>query len=74
VSEVRERAKAERAKAIGWWVFGGLGLLTAIEYLVAVEVGFNLFWLTQIAALKAGLIAYYFMHIARAWARGGEGH
>jgi len=74
VNEIRRARKARAVKSIGWWVFLGLGALTLIEYLVAVEVEFNMFWLTQIAVVKAGLIAYYFMHVARSWSRGGEEH
>lgn len=74
MNEIRRARKAREAKSIGWWVFLGLGALTLIEYLIAVEVGFNLLWLAQIAAVKAALIAYYFMHVARSWSRRGEEH
>ena len=60
------------ASRIGWWIFIGLAIVTAIEYLIAVELNINLFFLAQIAVLKAGLIAVYFMHIGRAWSRTEE--
>ncbi len=57
------------ASRIGWWIFIGLAIVTAIEYVIAVALNINLFFLAQIAVLKAGLIAVYFMHIGRAWER-----
>jgi len=60
------------ASRIGWWIFIGLAIVTAIEYLIAVALNINLFFLAQIAVLKAGLIAVYFMHIGRAWERTEE--
>lgn len=57
---------------IGSWIFIGLAIVTGIEYLIAVEFNINLFFLAQIAVLKAGLIAVYFMHIGRAWERTEE--
>ena len=60
------------ASRIGWWIFIGLAIVTAIEYVIAVEFNINLFFLAQIAVLKAGLIAVYFMHIGRAWERHEE--
>jgi len=54
---------------IGWWIFIGLAIVTGIEYLVAVALNINLFFLAQIAVLKAGLIVVYFMHVPRAWQR-----
>jgi len=62
----------KRASRIGWWIFIGLAIVTLIEYVVAVEFNINLFFLAQIAVLKAGLIAVYFMHIGRAWERTKE--
>jgi len=60
------------ASRIGWWIFIGLAIVTLIEYVIAVEFNINLFFLAQIAVLKAGLIAVYFMHIGRAWERPKE--
>jgi caa(3)-type oxidase subunit IV len=54
---------------IGWWIFVGLAVVTAIEYVIAVALNINLFFLAQIAVLKAGLIVVYFMHVPRAWQR-----
>ncbi|HVP05562.1 MAG TPA: cytochrome C oxidase subunit IV family protein [Dehalococcoidia bacterium] len=55
----------------GRFVFLVLAVLTAVEYLIAIEVGPNLPILIGIAVYKAGLILWYFMHVARAW-RGEE--
>lgn len=60
------------ASRIGWWIFIGLAIVTGIEYLIAVVLSINVFFLAQIAVLKAGLIAVYFMHIGRAWERAEE--
>jgi hypothetical protein len=57
---------------IGWWVFIGLAIVTLIEYGVAIALSLNLFFLTQIAVLKAGLIIVYFMRIGRAFQRTEE--
>jgi len=51
----------------GWRVFAGLAIVTLVEYAVAIAFSFNLFFLTQIAVLKAGLIVVYFMRIGRAF-------
>lgn len=52
---------------IGWWIFIGLAIMTLLEYAVAVALSLNLFFLAQIAVLKAGLIVVYFMRIGRAF-------
>jgi len=57
---------------IGWWIFIGLAIVTLIEYGIAIALSINLFFLAQIAVLKAGLIAVYFMHIGRAFERPEE--
>lgn len=54
---------------MGWYIFIGLAIVTAIEYAIALAFNINLFFLAQIAVLKAGLIAVYFMHIGRAFER-----
>ncbi len=64
--------EAKRGSRIGWWIFIGLAIVTGIEYLIALTFNINLFFLAQIAVLKAGLIAVYFMHIGRAWERTEE--
>lgn len=51
----------------GFAVFGGLAVLTAIEYIIAIGIVANFPLLAIIAILKTGLIAYYFMHIAHLW-------
>ena len=52
-------------------VFLALALFTIVEYAIAKEVGPNIVPLFAIAAVKAGLIVWYFMHLARSW-RGGH--
>lgn|GEM_PF-801034 len=74
MNDERKQRRARASKSIGWIVFGGLGTLTLFEYAVAITVGFNVFFLVQIAAVKAGLIAWYFMHIARSWSGAEEEH
>lgn len=51
----------------GWLVFLGLAVLTVIEYIIAVELDNNLPIIMGIAVIKAALIIWYFMHIARLW-------
>ena len=68
-----KKAHGGKSKAgIGWWIFVGLAIMTGIEYLIAIALNINLFFLAQIAILKAGLIAVYFMHIGRAFERPEE--
>ncbi len=68
---VRKRRAAFR---LGAAVIAGLALLTALEYAVAVSIhSSTLPYLVVIALIKAGLIVYYFMHIAQLW-RGEGGH
>lgn len=47
--------------ALGVRVFGGLAVLTAVEWFAARWPG-ALLWLAAIALAKTGLIAEYFMH------------
>lgn len=56
----------------GWVIFLALALLTLAEYIIAVSLEANLPIIIAIAVVKAGLIAYYFMHIVRAWSGGEE--
>lgn len=56
----------------GWVIFLALALLTLIEYIIAISLEANLPIIIAIAVVKAGLIAYYFMHIVRAWSGGEE--
>jgi len=60
------------AVRIGWVVFAVLAVLTAVEYVIAVEMSKNIPILIGIAIVKAALIINYFMHIARMWLSGGE--
>jgi caa(3)-type oxidase subunit IV len=48
-------------------VFIALAVLTAIEYLVALNLSNPAVPLVIIALVKAGLIVQYFMHIYRLW-------
>jgi hypothetical protein len=71
MNEEREEAGAAR---LGWLVFAALAVLTAVEYIVAAEVGRNLVPLLVIAVVKASAIAWYFMHIVALWRAPEEGH
>ena len=64
--------KAARVR-IGGIVFVLLGILTGVEYWIAVSFTGILLALAVIAVAKVGLIAYYFMHIAQLRYREG-GH
>ena len=64
--------KAARVR-IGVIVFVLLGILTGVEYWIAVSFTGILLALAVIAVAKVGLIAYYFMHIAQLRYREG-GH
>jgi cytochrome c oxidase subunit IV len=63
-----------RPVRLGWLVFAALAVFTAVEYIVAVEVGRNLAFLFVLALAKAGLIMRYFMHIVALWRAPEEGH
>jgi hypothetical protein len=49
-----------------------LAVFTAAEYIIATQTEANLIPLVLIAQVKAALIIWYFMHVARAWI--GQGH
>jgi heme/copper-type cytochrome/quinol oxidase subunit 4 len=49
-----------------------LAVFTAAEYVIATQMDANLIPLVLIAQVKAALIIWYFMHVARAWI--GERH
>lgn len=55
----------------GWWVFLGLAVLTAFEFVISGAVRSPVPYLTMTAVVKAGLIVMYFMHVARLWNRKG---
>lgn len=59
---------AEARRQTGLRVFGGLALLTALEYVAAVSLDKNLPVLVVFALPKAALIIWYFMHLRRVWA------
>jgi heme/copper-type cytochrome/quinol oxidase subunit 4 len=44
-----------------------LAVLTGGEYAIATQMDANLIPLVLIAQVKAALIIWYFMHVARAW-------
>jgi caa(3)-type oxidase subunit IV len=52
---------------LGLGVFLVLAVLTGIEYAIAKEIEQNVAPLVAIAIVKAALILWYFMHLARAW-------
>lgn len=57
---------------IGIYAFIVLAILTIIEYIIAVSMTGTVLYLSIIALAKAGVIAYYFMHISQL--RHPEGH
>ena len=59
----------------GLKVIIALAVLTAIEFLVAVEITTGRFGiLSVIALIKAALIVEYFMHYSRLWSDSDDGH
>ncbi len=69
-----ERTPQQAASRAGWTAFSGLAWLTVVEYLIGISMSFNFFVLVAIAAVKAGLIANFFMHVRRVRRGAGEGH
>lgn len=64
---MQESSKAERLR-LGLIIFIGLGVLTAVEYWIAIAIhSTTIPYLAVIALFKAWLIAQYFMHIAQLW-------
>lgn len=62
-----EAQKAAKLR-LGWIVIGGLVVLTAVEYWVAISIHSSpLPYLAVIALIKAWLIVQYFMHVAQLW-------
>ena len=57
---------------IGIYAFIILAILTIIEYIIAVSMTGTVLYLSIIALAKAGVIAYYVMHISQL--RHPEGH
>ncbi|HWO73104.1 MAG TPA: cytochrome C oxidase subunit IV family protein [Dehalococcoidia bacterium] len=55
---------------VGTVVILALAVLTAVEYAIAIEVEQNLLPIVFIAQVKAALIVWYFMRLARAWLKG----
>lgn len=51
----------------GMWTFLVLMVLTVLEYVVAVSLGASIILLFLIALVKAAVIVWVFMHIARLW-------
>lgn len=56
---------------LGWKVIAGLGVLTVVEFIVAVTWGRSIMipLLVIIALYKTVLIALYFMHFKQLWLR-----
>jgi heme/copper-type cytochrome/quinol oxidase subunit 4 len=69
----QEGSHGPDAVRLGLIVFAVLAVLTVVEYLIAVSLDKNIVILAVMAVAKALLIVYYFMHVVRAWASGGEG-
>jgi cytochrome c oxidase subunit 4 len=70
-AQSREKELATKKNALqrrGLIVIVGLALLTAVEYVIAIAApGGVALLLGVIALIKAGLILYYFMHVAQIW-------
>ena len=59
-----------RKRRLGIWVITVLGLLTALEFWVAVTITTGLLGILSIIVLvKAALIVEYFMHYSQLWHR-----
>lgn len=56
------QARMSAAKSRGWKVAGVLGVLTIVEYLIAVSLDHPLIPLLPFFAAKGWLILEYFMH------------
>lgn len=61
-----------KAMRRGTWTFLLLMVLTLVEFAVAVFMGASIILLFLIALVKAALIVWVFMHMARLWSE--EGH
>jgi len=57
------RAKRRLGVQVAAW----LGVLTVVEYLIAVSLASPLLWLLPLVAAKGWLIMRYFMHIHDLW-------
>jgi len=59
--------KKREAYRLGLITLGILAVLTAVEYLIAINLASPAVWLIIIALIKTGSIVQNFMHIARLW-------
>ena len=65
-----EEFDVRRKRRLSIWVITVLGLLTALEFWVAVTITTGLLGILSIIVLiKAALIAEYFMHYSQLWHR-----
>ncbi len=64
---MKEATDKSFRKRLGWIIFIALAVLTIIEFLVGALVHPATPYLVLTAIVKAGLIVYYFMHIAQLW-------
>ncbi len=65
-----EKSELGRKRRLGTWVIVVLGLLTGLEFWVAVAVTTGLLGILSIIVLiKAALIVEYFMHYSQLWHR-----
>jgi caa(3)-type oxidase subunit IV len=67
MTQEHANVSSERKPSSRMRVFVALAVLTAVEFVIAVTVDANVPILAAFAVAKAGLIMYYFMHIARLW-------
>ncbi len=56
----------------GWTVLLILMVLVLLEYVAAIYMDRNLPLMVAMNVIDAGLIMYYFMHVARLWRRREE--
>jgi cytochrome c oxidase subunit 4 len=60
-------AARKAAYRSGVYVLLGLGVLTALEFVIAITLEGSAVFLFVVALVKAGLIIQYYMHLNRAW-------
>ena len=63
--------KSKRMR-VGWLVFAGLAVLTAVEFWLSVVVRPATPYLVATSAVKAALIIHYFMHVSQLWRQGSD--
>lgn len=63
-----QKAKPGHAMWRGFWACVALVALALLEYVVSLAMtSGNLGWMTLMNVIDAGIILYFFMHIAQLW-------